>query len=104
VRELRQDDFRHNAPRFQRENLRRNADRFAPLRTLADELAITPAQLALTWLLHQGEDVVPIPGSRSAAHIDENLEAANIRLSQGTLERIDELVPVGAAVGEPLLV
>jgi aryl-alcohol dehydrogenase-like predicted oxidoreductase len=103
VRELGEGDFRHNAPRFQRENLRRNADRFAPLRALADELAITPAQLALAWLLHQGEDVVPIPGSRSAAHIDENLEAAEIRLSREVLERIDELVPAGAAAGEPLL-
>jgi aryl-alcohol dehydrogenase-like predicted oxidoreductase len=104
VRELGEDDFRHNAPRFQRENLRRNADRFAPLRALAEELAITPAQLALAWLLHHGPDVVPIPGSRSAAHIDENLEAAKIRLSRETLERIDELVPAGAAAGEPLLV
>jgi aryl-alcohol dehydrogenase-like predicted oxidoreductase len=104
VQELGEGDFRHNAPRFQRENLRRNADRFAPLRALADELAITPAQLALAWLLHQGEDVVPIPGSRSAAHIDENVEAAQIRLSREVLERIDELVPAGAAAGEPLLV
>jgi aryl-alcohol dehydrogenase-like predicted oxidoreductase len=104
VLELGEGDFRHNAPRFQRKNLRRNADRFAPLRTLAEELAITPAQLALAWLLHQGEDVVPIPGSRSAGHIDENLEAAEIRLSQETLERIDQLVPAGAAAGEPLLV
>jgi aryl-alcohol dehydrogenase-like predicted oxidoreductase len=104
VRELGEGDFRHNAPRFQRRNLRRNDDRFAPLRALADELAITPAQLGLAWLLHQGEDVVPIPGSRSAAHIDENLEAAEIRLSREVLERIDELVPAGAAAGEPLLV
>jgi aryl-alcohol dehydrogenase-like predicted oxidoreductase len=104
VRELGEGDFRHNAPRFQRENLRRNADRFAPLRTLAEELAITPAQLALAWLLHQGEDVVPIPGSRSPAHIDENLDAAEIQLSPDVLERIDELVPAGAAAGEPLLV
>jgi aryl-alcohol dehydrogenase-like predicted oxidoreductase len=103
VRELGEGDFRHNAPRFQRENLRRNADRFAPLRTLAEELAITPAQLALAWLLHQGEDVVPIPGSRSPAHIDENLDAAEIQLSPDVLERIDELVPAGAAAGEPLL-
>src|SRR5918999_10169 len=104
VHELGEGDFRHNAPRFRRENLRRNADRFAPLRTLAEELAITPAQLALAWLLHQGDDVVPIPGSRSAAHMHENLEAAQVRLSREVLERIDELVPAGAAVGEPLLV
>jgi aryl-alcohol dehydrogenase-like predicted oxidoreductase len=104
VRELGDGDFRHNVPRFQGENLRRNIDRFAPLRALAGELTITPAQLALAWLLHQGDDVVPIPGSRSPAHIDENLEAAEIRLSHETLERIDELIPAGVAAGEPLLV
>jgi aryl-alcohol dehydrogenase-like predicted oxidoreductase len=104
VHELSVGDFRHNAPRFQPENLGRNADRFAPLRTLAEELGVTPAQLALAWLLHQGDDVVPIPGSRSAAHIDENLEAAQIRLSREVLDRIDELVPAGTAAGEPLLV
>jgi aryl-alcohol dehydrogenase-like predicted oxidoreductase len=104
VLELGEGDFRHNAPRFQAGNLRRNVDRFAHLRTLADELAITPAQLALAWLLHRGDDVVPIPGSRSAAHIDENLQAAEIGLSEEVLERIDELVPAGAAAGEPLLV
>jgi aryl-alcohol dehydrogenase-like predicted oxidoreductase len=104
VHELDEGDFRHNAPRFQAENLRRNADRFAPLRALAGELAITPAQLALAWLLHQGEDVVPIPGSRSPSHIDENIEAAQIRLSREVLDRIDELVPAGVAAGEPLLV
>jgi aryl-alcohol dehydrogenase-like predicted oxidoreductase len=104
VRELGEGDFRRNAPRFQGDNLRRNADRFAPLRALADELAVTPAQLALAWLLHQGDDVVPIPGSRSDAHIDENLEAAEIELSREVLERIDELVPAGTAAGEPLLV
>jgi aryl-alcohol dehydrogenase-like predicted oxidoreductase len=104
VLELGEGDFRHNAPRFQAENLRWNVDRFAHLRTLADELEITPAQLALAWLLHRGDDVVPIPGSRSAAHIDENLQAAEIGLSEEVLERIDELVPAGAAAGEPLLV
>jgi aryl-alcohol dehydrogenase-like predicted oxidoreductase len=96
-------DFRHNAPRFREENLGRNIDRFAPLRALADELAVTPAQLALAWLLHRGQDIVPIPGSRSPAHIDENLEAADIRLSAEVLERIDSLAPAGLAVGPALL-
>jgi aryl-alcohol dehydrogenase-like predicted oxidoreductase len=96
-------DFRHNAPRFQDGNLRRNNDRFAPLRSLADELAITPAQLALAWLLHQGESIVPIPGSRSAVHIDENLDALDIRLSSEVMARIEELAPADCAVGAPLL-
>jgi aryl-alcohol dehydrogenase-like predicted oxidoreductase len=104
VRALDEGDFRHNAPRFQGENLRRNVDRFAPLRTLASDLEVTPAQLALAWLLHQGEDVIPIPGTRSVAHIDENVDATQLRLSREVLDRIDELVPAGVAAGEQLLV
>jgi aryl-alcohol dehydrogenase-like predicted oxidoreductase len=97
------DDFRRNAPRFQPENLARNRDRFAPLQELASERGITPAQLALAWLLHQDERVVPIPGSRTPSHIDENLAAAEVSLSAEELARIDELAPAGAAAGAALL-
>jgi aryl-alcohol dehydrogenase-like predicted oxidoreductase len=103
VDRLRAGDFRHNAPRFQEENLKRNNDRFAPLRALADELAVTPAQLALAWLLHQGDDVVPIPGSRSPGHIDSNAEAVDIRLSREVLDRIEALAPAQLAAGAALL-
>ena len=96
-------DFRHNAPRFQPENLRQNLDRFAPLRELADEIAVTPAQLALAWLLHQGLDVVPIPGTRRVEHLDSNVEATDVRLSREVLERIEQLAPQDLAVGEALL-
>ncbi len=96
-------NYRGHAPRFQEENLRRNLDRFGPLRVLANDLGITPAQLALAWLLHQGDDIVPIPGTRSVQHLEENLAATEIELDGDTLARIDELVPAGAAVGEPLL-
>jgi aryl-alcohol dehydrogenase-like predicted oxidoreductase len=96
-------DFRHNAPRFQADNLRRNLDRFAPLRDLARELEVTPAQLALAWLLHQGDDVVPIPGSRRPRHIDANIAATRIRLDGALLDRIDSLAPAGLAAGDPLL-
>ena len=96
-------DFRHNAPRFQGRNLRLNADRFAPLRALADELAVEPAQLALAWLLHKDERIVPIPGSTNPEHIDANLESADIRLSREVLERIDALAPPGLAVGTALI-
>ena len=96
-------DFRNNAPRFGEDNLRRNRDRFAPLRALAADLAVTPGQLALAWLLHQGDNVVPIPGSRNPEHIDENIEAAGVRLSAEVLERIDSLAPSGLAVGAALL-
>jgi aryl-alcohol dehydrogenase-like predicted oxidoreductase len=96
-------DFRHNAPRFQQANLQRNIERFTPLRSLAEELAITPAQLALAWLLHQGEDIVPIPGSRDPDHIDSNLESLDVRLSADVLEQIEQLAPVDLAVGAALL-
>lgn len=90
VREIAGDDFRRNLPRFQEANLKANHDRYAPLRGIAADLGLTPAQLALAWLLHQDEHVVPIPGSRTPAHIAENLAAARVRLHPDTLARIDE--------------
>jgi aryl-alcohol dehydrogenase-like predicted oxidoreductase len=96
-------DFRSNHPRFSAENLAANRDRYAPLRGLAAELGITPAQLALAWLLHRGDDVVPIPGTRTPLHLDENLAAADVSLDAATLARIDELAPAGAAAGASLL-
>ena len=71
------EDFRANAPRFQAGNLAANRDRFAPLRGLAEELELTPAQLALAWLLHQGDHIVPIPGTRTPSHLDENLASGS---------------------------
>ena len=95
-------DFRTNAPRFRPENLAANRDRYAPLRGLAAELELTPAQLALAWLLRD-RDVVPIPGTRTPSHLDENLAAAGVTLDDATLARIDELAPAGAAAGASLL-
>jgi aryl-alcohol dehydrogenase-like predicted oxidoreductase len=97
------DDFRTNHPRFRPANLAANRDRYAPLRGLAAELDITPAQLALAWLLHQGDDVVPIPGTRTPEHLDENLAAADVVLDAATLARIDGVAPAGAAAGSSLL-
>jgi len=96
------EDFRNNAPRFAPENLRRNVDRFAPLRAFAAERGLTPAQLALAWLLHD-PSVVPIPGTRTPAHLDENLAAASVALGDADIERLDELAPAGAAAGAALL-
>ncbi|MEU5861753.1 aldo/keto reductase [Nonomuraea sp. NPDC047529] len=90
VQRLDEGDFRHNAPRFSADNLAGNNDRYAPIRALATSLGITPAQLALSWLLHQDEHVVAIPGSRTPAHIRENLAAADLTLHPDTLARIDE--------------
>ena len=81
VNDLAADDFRQNNPRYQGENLSVNKNRFAPLIKLAEDLGITPAQLALAWLVHQGEDIIPIPGTRKKERIEENAKAADVSLS-----------------------
>lgn len=96
-------DFRQHNPRFAGENLARNRDRFAPFVQIAQELNVTPAQLALAWLLHQGDDVFPIPGTRRPERIDENAKAADIRLSDAVLKRIDEIARPGLAEGATLV-
>ena len=98
-------DIRQNIPQFTGENLTANRDRFAPLLELAREFGATPAQLALTWLLHQGPDIIPIPGSDRLAHLQENAAAADITLSADMLARIDRLAPPGVtAEGNPAVV
>ena len=97
------DDFRANAPRFDSANLAANNDRYAPIRALAADLGLTPGQLALAWLLHQHEHVVPIPGSRNPAHIDENLAAARVGLHPDTLARLDQAAAAFVPAGGTLL-
>ncbi|MBB6545646.1 aldo/keto reductase [Nonomuraea rubra] len=103
VQALGEGDFRHNAPRFSAENLAGNNDRYAPIRALATRLGITPAQLALAWLLHQDEHVVAIPGSRTPAHIEENLAAADLTLHPDTLARLGEALARFEVSGGTLL-
>ncbi|WP_043623923.1 aldo/keto reductase [Nonomuraea candida] len=103
VQALGEDDFRRNAPRFSAENLAGNNDRYAPIRALAGQLGITPAQLALAWLLHQDEHVVTIPGSRTPAHIEENLAAADLTLHPDTLARLDAALATFEVSGGTLL-
>ena len=103
VRQLAEDDFRHNNPRYAGANLDINRDRFAPLMQLAKDFRITPAQLALSWLLHQGEDIIPIPGTRKAERLDENAASANVQLDAETLEQIDRIAPAGLAEGATLV-
>ena len=100
---LADDDFRRHAPRFQGGNLARNRDRFPPLRRIVREAGVTPAQLALAWLLGRDERAVPTPGSRTPAHIDENLAAAEVGLDQETLARVDEASASVQAAGGTLL-
>lgn len=97
------DDFRRLNPRYAPENLAANRDRFAPLATVAAELGATPAQLALAWLLHQGDDVFPIPGTRRAVRVDENAAAASLRLPPEFLARIDRIAGPGSARGATLV-
>lgn len=96
-------DFRQNNPKFSQDNIAKNVDRFAPLKAIAADLAITPAQLALAWLLHQGRDIIPIPGTRKVTHLDENIKSASIALDAAILKQIDDLVPLGSAIGKSLL-
>ena len=97
------DDFRQHNPRFAGKNLASNRDRFMPFMAIAGEMGVTPAQLALAWLLHQGRDVFPIPGTRRAERIDENAKAADIHLTPELLERINALARPGLADGATLV-
>jgi aryl-alcohol dehydrogenase-like predicted oxidoreductase len=96
-------DFRHNAPRFAGDALARNNDRYAPVRALAGELGVAPGQLALAWLLAQDPHVVPIPGSRTPAHVVENVEAARTTLDADTLRRVDDALAAFEPEGGTLL-
>jgi aryl-alcohol dehydrogenase-like predicted oxidoreductase len=94
-----EDDFRRNSPRFQGENFERNLDLVRRVREIADEKGVTPGQLALAWLLHQGEHVAPIPGTRHVTRLEENA-AAEIELSDEQLAALDEAFPPGATAGD----
>jgi aryl-alcohol dehydrogenase-like predicted oxidoreductase len=95
-----EDDFRRNSPRFQGENFQRNLDLVERVREIAQEKSVTPGQLALAWLLHQGEYIVPIPGTKRREYLEENAAAAGIELADEDLRRIEEAAPVGVAAGE----
>jgi aryl-alcohol dehydrogenase-like predicted oxidoreductase len=93
------DDYRRNQPRFQGENFQKNLDLVTLLEQMAAEKKCTPAQLALAWLLHQGDDIVPIPGTKRVKYLEENVGALDVRLTPADLRRIDEIAPKGAAAG-----
>jgi aryl-alcohol dehydrogenase-like predicted oxidoreductase len=93
-------DFRRHNPRFQGENFTRNLELVDRVKAMAGEKGCTPAQLALAWLLHQGDDVAPIPGTKRRTRLEENLGALDVELTADDLARLDELAPVGAAAGD----
>jgi aryl-alcohol dehydrogenase-like predicted oxidoreductase len=98
--DLAEDDFRKHHPRFQGENFQKNLDLVARVEEIAAEHKCTPAQLALAWLLAQGDDIVPIPGTRHPERVDENWGALDVVLSENDLRRIDAAAPKGATAGE----
>ena len=93
-------DFRRFNPRFSGENFERNLALVARVKELAAEHDCTPGQLAIAWVMHQGEDVVPIPGTKRRSYLEQNVEASEIELSEEDLARIDEAAPVGVAAGD----
>jgi aryl-alcohol dehydrogenase-like predicted oxidoreductase len=93
------DDFRKNHPRFQGENFEKNIQLVREVEAMASEKGCTTAQLALAWVLAQGEDIVPIPGTKHVRYLDENIGALDVSLSDEELRRLDEILPPGAAAG-----
>jgi aryl-alcohol dehydrogenase-like predicted oxidoreductase len=93
------DDWRRNAPRFQGENFQKNLELVGEIERLAAEKGCTPAQLALAWVLAQGHDLVPIPGTKRRRYLDENVAALDVTLTDEDLARIDRIVPPGIAAG-----
>src|SRR2546422_4361294 len=99
VADIPQDDRRRDHPRFKDENLARNVELVRRIERIAQEKRCTPAQLALAWLLAQGPDVVPIPGTKRKERLEENLGALKVELSAEDVKRISEAVPAGVAAG-----
>ena len=100
VEDLPADDWRRNNPRFQGENFQRNLDLVRSIEEMARAKSCTPAQLALAWLLSRGKDIVPIPGTKQRARLEENARALDVRLTPEELKRIDAVAPIGAAAGD----
>ena len=103
VKALNKDDFRNNNPKMQGQNFKDNLRRVEEIKNIASDLNITPAQLALAWLLARGDHLMAIPGSRQISRIDENLAALDIALSADTLQKLDSIAPLGAFKGATLI-
>lgn len=95
VQRLNPEDFRNRIPRFQNNNFSRNLDHYHPIMALAKEKGITPAQLALAWLLHQYQGIVPIPGTTSLKHLEENAASVRVVLTERQLDHIASMTPEG---------
>ncbi|HWQ26427.1 MAG TPA: aldo/keto reductase [Chlorobaculum sp.] len=93
------DDYRRNSPRFQGENFMKNLDLVTKIRAIADRKGVTAGQLALAWVLAQGDDIVPIPGTKHRKYLEENVAAGSIAISADEMAEIVEALPQGAATG-----
>ncbi|MBD0300657.1 MAG: aldo/keto reductase, partial [Tolypothrix sp. T3-bin4] len=98
--DLAPDDYRRNAPRFQGENFYKNLQLVEQVKAIATEKGVTASQLALAWLLAQGEDIVPIPGTKRRTYLEENVAATEITLTEEELNRLEAVAPKGVAAGE----
>lgn len=98
--DLGEDDFRRYLPRFQGENFNKNLDLVKHVKEISQQKGCKPSQLALAWLLAQGDDIVPIPGTKRISYLEENIGSLDVSLTAEDLKRIDEIAPVGAAIGE----
>jgi len=94
------DDYRRNSPRFQGDNFQKNLRLVDEINTIATEKHCTPSQLALAWVLAQGDDIVPIPGTKRRTYLEENVHALDVHLDADDLARIDRAIPPGSAFGE----
>ena len=94
------DDYRRNSPRFQGDNFQKNLRLVDEINTIATEKRCTPSQLALAWVLAQGDDIVPIPGTKRRTYLEENVHALDVHLDADDLARIDRAIPPGSASGE----
>jgi aryl-alcohol dehydrogenase-like predicted oxidoreductase len=93
-------DYRRNNPRFTGANFQKNIDLVGRIEEIAREKRVTAAQLAIAWVLSRGKDIVPIPGSKTIPHLEENIAAADIEITPEELGRIDAAAPSGAAAGD----
>jgi aryl-alcohol dehydrogenase-like predicted oxidoreductase len=98
--DLPEDDYRRNSPRFQGDNFQKNLDLVERVEEIARRKRCTPAQLALAWLLAQGDDIIPIPGTKHRRYLEENIGALQIELTRADLEEIEEVAPKGVAAGD----
>jgi len=97
--DLPEDDYRRHSPRFMGENFEKNLALVGEVREIANARGVTPAQLALAWLLHRGRDIVPIPGTKHRERLEENVAAAELELTEDEIDQLDSAVPLGAAAG-----